>query len=47
MGAYDNLPDSLQESEQGWKMDEILCDLDNATDVIDELIDGINDVIER
>lgn len=50
--AYDNLPESLQESERGCNMQENIDDLSYAIDVdfdspIDELSDYIQNCIDR
>ena len=50
--AKDNTPESLQESERYYTMEENVDDLENAIDVdfdspIDELIDYLQDVIDR
>lgn len=43
--AYDNLPEGLQESEMGEKMNEIADDLEYVD--LDEVIDTIQEIIER
>lgn len=43
--AYDNLPESLQEAEQGEKMYEIINDLEYVD--LDEIIENIQDIIDR
>lgn len=45
--AYDNLPESIQEGDMGYTMDENISDLMTAVDSIDELTEGINGVIDR
>ena len=37
--AYDNLPESLQDGEQGEKMDENIGDLDEAISVLYGILD--------
>lgn len=43
--AYENLPEGLQESEMGEKMNEIADDLEYVD--LDEVIDTIQEIIER
>ena len=43
--AYDNLPEGLQESEMGEKMNEIADDLEYVD--LDEVVDTIREIIER
>lgn len=43
--AYDNLPEGLQESEMGEKMNEIADDLEYID--LDEVVDTIQEIIER
>lgn len=43
--AYDNLPEGLQESEMGEKMNEIADDLEYVD--LDEVVDTIQEIIER
>ena len=43
--AYDNLPEGLQESEMGEKMNEIVDDLEYVD--LDEVVDTIQEIIER
>lgn len=43
--AYDNLPEGLQESEMGEKMNEIADDLEYFD--LDEVVDTIQEIIER
>ena len=46
--AYDNLPESLQESERGCNMQENIDDLDSASDIdFDTVIDDISDYIQN
>lgn len=42
--AYDNIPEGLQESEMGEKMNETADDLEY---VLDEVVDTIQEIIER
>ncbi|MDD5950598.1 MAG: hypothetical protein PUC53_01825 [Bacteroidales bacterium] len=43
--AYENLPEGLQESEMGEKMNEIADDLEYVD--LDEVVDTIQEIIER
>ena len=43
--AYDNLPEGLQEAEQGEKMYEIINDLEYVD--LDEIVENIQDIIDR
>ena len=43
--AYDNLPEGLQESEMGEKMNEIADDLEYVD--LEEVVDTIKEIIER
>lgn len=43
--AFDNLPESLQESSRGEAMQEAFDDLNNITFDIDDVIDRIENVI--
>lgn len=43
--AYDNLPEGLQESEMGEKMNENADDLEYVD--LDEVVDTIQEIIER
>lgn len=43
--AYDNLPEGLQESEMGEKMNEIADDLEYVD--LEEVVDTIQEIIER
>ena len=43
--AYYNLPEGLQESEMGEKMNEIADDLEYVD--LDEVVDTIQEIIER
>lgn len=45
--AYDNLPESLQDSERGERMQEAADELENAASSVDEVIDYINNAIEQ
>lgn len=43
--AYENLPEGLQDSEMGEKMNEIADDLEYVD--LDEVVDTIQEIIER
>ena len=45
--CFDNLPDSLQESEKGEMMQEYADDLEAAYDDLDNVISSIQDIIDR
>lgn len=45
--AYDNLPESLQESEKGCAMEEAADELDDICSGLSELRDRIVDVVEN
>lgn len=45
--AYDNLPESLQDSERGDAMEENVSDIDDAASSIEEIMDTIQDIIDR
>jgi chromosome segregation ATPase len=44
--AFDNLPESLQESEKGEKMQENIDALESALDSINEALDDLEQTIE-
>lgn len=43
--AFDNLPESIQESERGETMQEIVDALYDACDSLEETIDSLNEII--
>ena len=43
--AFDNMPEGLQYSDRGYKMEENIDNLDEAIDKIEEVVSLINDVI--
>ena len=43
--AFDNLPESIQESDRGDEMQEYVYALENACDGIDVAIDSLNEVL--
>lgn len=45
--AYDNLPESLQYSERGEAMEEILFVLEDIFDSIQTVQDQINEIVEN
>lgn len=45
--AYDNLPDSLQESERGIYMGECIDSMDSAHSNIDDAISSIEEITEE
>lgn len=45
--AYDNLPESLQDSERGDAMEENVSDIDDVASSIEEIMDTIQDIIDR
>ena len=50
--AYDNMPESIQQSDRGCNMEENIDDLDSAYDIdiedsVDEIIDYLQGVIDR
>lgn len=45
--CFDNLPESLQESEKGEIMQEYADDLEAAYDDLDNVICSIQDIIDR
>jgi hypothetical protein len=45
--AYDNLPEGIQDSERGDAMEENVSDIDDAASSIEEIMDTIQDIIDR
>ena len=45
--AYDNLPDSLQDSDQGGAISDNVSDLEQAASDIEDIISNLQDIIER
>lgn len=43
--AFDNLPESIQESDRGAAMEEGIDNLDDALESLDDLLELIQDVI--
>ena len=43
--AFDNMPESLQESERGEAMQEMIDNIDYANDSLDDVISYISEVI--
>lgn len=44
--AFDNMPESLQETERGERMQEVVDALDSACYDIDNIIDNLNEATE-
>lgn len=42
---YDNMPECLQESEQGEAMQEVIEALETASDGLDEVISGLQEIV--
>ena len=42
--AYDNLPESIQESDKGEEMQEYVEALEDACDSLDEALDRLSDI---
>lgn len=45
--CFDNLPETLQDSERGETMQENADDLEDACDTIDTVIEGLTEVVDR
>jgi len=45
--AFDNLPESFQDSEKGQRMTEIIDTLETASSSIQEAVDSIEEAIEN
>lgn len=45
--AYDNMPESIQESERGEKMCQNIDDLEYAFSALEEAAEYLNDVAQR
>lgn len=45
--AYDNMPESLQDSERGEKMSDALITMESAIDSITEATEYLNESIEQ
>ena len=45
--ARSNLPDSLEDSDRAYAMDDNISDLENSSSNIQDAIDEIQEVIER
>lgn len=45
--AYDNLPESLQESEKGETMQEYVDDIDSVISDLDSVISDLEDIVNR
>ena len=44
--AYENLPESFQESERGEQMFEYIDSMDESLSYIDDVADRLNDIVE-
>ena len=44
--AFDNIPESIQESERGEKMQEYIDTIDEAVGAIDEVKDNLETILE-
>ena len=45
--SFDNLPESFQYSERGEKMEDNISDMENAVSNIDDIIELLEEVIDR
>ena len=45
--AFDNLPESIQESERGQVMEENAYELDDVRDLVDEVAAMIQNIIDK
>lgn len=45
--AYDNLPESIQESERGETMQENVDDIENASSSLQDIIEQLQEIINR
>jgi tRNA U34 2-thiouridine synthase MnmA/TrmU len=45
--AYDNLPDGIQDGEQGCNMSDNISDLEDVVDELDSQCENIEDIITR
>ena len=45
--AYENLPEGIQESDRGDAMCENADDLEQASSELDDLIQNLNEILER
>lgn len=45
--AYDNLPESIQESERGETMQENVDDIEDASSSLQDIIDQLQGIIDR
>ncbi len=43
-GAFDNMPESLQESERGEQMEENVYNLDEMVSTLEEMLEGLEDM---
>jgi len=45
-GAFDNMPESLQDAERGQKMDEAIGSMTDVADDLESAIENLNEVCE-
>lgn len=45
--AYDNLPESIQDSERGETMQENVDDIEDASSSLQDIIDQLQEIIDR
>ena len=45
--AYDNMPESLQNSERGQAMYDVVNDLETEHDNIEDLVNNLQEILER
>lgn len=45
--AYDNLPESIQDSDRGEAMQENVDDMEDASSSLQDIIDQLQDIIDR
>ena len=45
--AYDNLPESIQDSERGDAMQENVDEMEDASSSLQDIIDQLQDIIDR
>ncbi|MGN0929321.1 MAG: hypothetical protein ACI4N3_01635 [Alphaproteobacteria bacterium] len=42
--AYDNLPEPIQYSERGERMEEYICSLDDAMNYVSDAVSSLQDI---
>lgn len=45
--AFDNMPESLQESERGQAVGECASDLESEYDTLEDVINNLQEILER